>query len=88
MAVMTAADLRAFAGRDWAAAAAAKRDYWAQRFQREGPAPARLASSLLLDHSRRLGIAPLDEARRDADLAQRLTLRERLDRAARALADR
>ena len=85
---MQADDLRAFAGRDWAAAAKAKRDYWMERYRHAGSAPARLASSLLLEHARRLGAAIFTDAHRDADLADHVTLRDRLDRAARALADR
>jgi len=81
-------DLRAFAGRDWAGAAAAKLEYWAERFQRDGGGPARLASTLLLEHARRLGVSPLNEADRAADLAHHAALRDRLDRAARAFTGR
>ena len=81
-------DLRAFAGRDWAAAADAKREYWAERFRREGAGPARRASTLLLEHARRLGVSPLTEPDRAADLADHAALRDRLDRAARAFTGR
>jgi hypothetical protein len=81
-------DLRAFANRDWAAAADAKLDYWAESFHREGAGPARRASTLLLEHARRIGVSLLDEADRAADLAHHAAQRERLDRAARAFTGR
>lgn len=81
-------DLQAFAGRDWAAAADAKRDYWAERFRREGAGPARRASTLLLEHARRMGVSLLDETDRAADLAHHIALCDRLDRAAHAFAGR
>lgn len=81
-------DLRAFAGRDWAAAADAKLEYWAERFRHDGSGPARLASTLLFEHARRLGVLPLNEADRAADLAHHASLRDRLDRAARAFSRR
>ena len=80
--------LRAFACRDWPAAAEAKREYWAECFRVEGSAPARRAATLLLEHARRLGVPLLNDADRSADLAHHVALRDRLDRAARALADR
>jgi hypothetical protein len=82
------AALRAFARRDWAAATEAKREYWAECFRVEGSAPARRAATLLLEHARRLGVPLLNDADRAADLAHHVALRDRLDRAARALADR
>jgi hypothetical protein len=88
MTTMDAHDLRAFAGRDWAAAAEAKRGYWAECYRRDGSAPARRASALLFEHARRLGLPLFDGAQRDADLEHHRILCERLDRAARALADR
>ena len=81
-------DLRAFARRDWAAAERGKQQYWVERYQRDGSAPARYASTLLLEHARRLGAAGLGEAERADDLSHHLDVRDRLDRAARALARR
>lgn len=81
-------DLRAFAGRDWAAAEDAKLEYWAERFRRDGSGPARRASTLLLEHARRLGVPLLSESDRAADLAHHAALRDRLDRAARAFSSR
>jgi hypothetical protein len=81
-------DLRAFANRDWAAAERGKQKYWADRYRSEGPVPARDAATLLLDHARRLGTAGLTDGERRDDLAHHLQLRDRLDRAARALAGR
>lgn len=85
---MNPEDLQAFAGRDWAAAADAKLDYWAERFRRDGAGPARRASTLLLEHARRMGVSLLTEADRAVDLAHHATLCDRLDRAARAFAGR
>jgi hypothetical protein len=81
-------DLRAFANRDWAAAARGKQQYWAERYQHDGPAPARQAATLLLEHARRLSAAGLGERERRDDLAHHLALSDRLDRASRALARR
>lgn len=79
-------DLRAFVQRDWAAAERAKQQYWADRYRDEGGAPARHAATLLLEHAHRLGV--LDPADRRDDFAHHLEIRDRLDRAARAFADR
>ena len=81
-------DLRAFADRDWAAAARGKQQYWADRYHRDGAAPARQVATLLLEHARRLGAAGLTDSERGADLAHHLEVRDRLDRAARALGRR
>ncbi|MEY4636477.1 MAG: hypothetical protein RJA55_2275 [Acidobacteriota bacterium] len=81
-------DLRAFVQRDWAAAARAKQQYWADRYRGEGGAPARHAATLLLEHARRLGVLRLSAADRRDDFAHHLEIRDRLDRAARAFADR
>lgn len=83
---MDPTDLRAFVQRDWAAAERAKQQYWADRYRGEGGAPARHAATLLLEHARRLGV--LDPAHRRDDFAHHLEIRDRLDRAARAFADR
>jgi hypothetical protein len=80
--------LRAFANRDWAAAERGKQQYWAERYHREGATPARQAATALLAHARRLGVAGLTDDERGADLAHHLEVRDRLDRAARALAGR
>lgn len=80
-------DLRAFAHRDWAAAARLKQQYWADRFHRDGAAPARHAATLLLEHALRLGAVGLAADRAD-DFAHHVEIRDRLDRAARAFAGR
>lgn len=85
---MNPKDLRAFAQRDWAAAERAKHEYWADRYRRDGGALARQAATVLHEHARRLGAAGMDDADRGDDLAHHVTLRDRLDRAARALAGR
>lgn len=81
---MTADDLRRFARRDWAAAATAKRDYWAEQFQRHGAARARMASTALLLHMRSVQPDFPTRAARSEDLAAHRSLRQRLDRAAHA----
>lgn len=81
-------DLRAFAHRNWAAVERSKQQYWVERFRRDGPGPARHASSLLLEHARRLGTRLLSGRERAADLAHHIALCNRLDRAGRALARR
>ena len=84
---MDQAGLRQFARRDWAAAAAAKLDYWAEQYRGHGPAAARQAATQLWLHARAVQPAfPTDIDRRD--LADHLDVRERLDRAARALSSR
>ena len=52
--IMHREDLLAFAQRDWAAVERSKREFWAERFRREGSAAARHASRLLLEHARAL----------------------------------
>lgn len=81
-------DLRSFACRDWAALARSKRDFWAERYRDAGAAPARRAADALLLHARRLAATGAAGHDRAADLTGHLTLRDRLDRAARAFARR
>jgi hypothetical protein len=81
-------DLIAFARRDWHALSRSRRDFWADRYRREGGGPARHAATQLLEHARRLGSALDDAGSRDRDFASHLRLRDRLDRATRALAGR
>ena len=81
-------DLRAFVGSDWTRASEAKLEYWADRFQREGGGPARRASTMLLEHARRLGMSPLNKADRAADLAHHERLCELLDCAGPAFTSR
>jgi hypothetical protein len=88
MVAVTRDDILAFVRRDWAAVEHSKREYWAARFRDEGPRAAREASTLLLQHARRVGIDLLDERARRTDLADHLKLRDRLDRTSRAFAGR
>lgn len=81
-------DLLAFAHRDWSAVEQGKRQYWAERYRRDGSGPALHASALLLEHARRLGSPILSEAERANDFAHHRALRDRLDRAARAFSCR
>lgn len=85
---MRPTDLIAFARRDWTVLDRGRLAYWADRYRREGPGPARQAATLLYQHALRVG-APLHAERQRADdQMAHIHLRERLDRAARALAGR
>jgi hypothetical protein len=81
-------DVRAFVNRGWAAVAASKRAYWAERYRAEGSLPARQASAALYDHAQRLHSAIFGETYRADDLAHHQRLRDQLDRASRAIAGR
>lgn len=80
-------DLLAFARRDWQAIGRSRLAFWAERYRRDGGVAARRAATQLYEHARVLGRAGLDAQRAD-DFADHLRLRDRLDRAARALAGR
>ena len=84
---MDPADLRAFAHRKWAAQDS-RLDYWAERYRIDGPSPARLASTALYQHARRLNSTIFEAGYRDDDLAHHLRVRDRLDQAARAITGR
>jgi hypothetical protein len=81
-------DVLAFVRRDWDGIARGRRQYWADRYRRDGGGPARLASTVLFEHASRLGSRLLDADQRAADLDQHLRVRQQLDRAARALTGR
>jgi len=80
-------DLRAFAHRRWASARE-RLNYWAERYRQEGSVPARRAAAVLYEHARRLGSPVFGDASRASDLAAHVRVRDRLDRAARALTGR
>ena len=86
--LVTADNLRRFACRDWATAAARKSDYWAQQYQEHGAAPARQAATALLQHMRTVQPDYPSPTHRDEDLADHRSLRQRLDRAADAFTSR
>lgn len=83
---MDPADLRAFAHREWAAPDS-RLDYWAERYRIDGPSPARLASTALYEHARRLDSPIFKAESRDEDLAHHRRVCDLLDRAAHAFAD-
>ena len=85
---MTRDEAVALVNRDWGALRSNRFAYWAERYRREGGQPARLAASVLYQHARRLGVPIDDERQRADDLRAHVHLRERLDRAARAVANR
>ena len=85
---MTDDDLRQFARRDWAAAAAGKRDYWMAQYQQHGSTPARNASAALFLHMRSVQPDYPSARHREEDLANHRLLRQRLDRAAHAFTGR
>jgi len=74
--------------RDWETVRASNLDYWADQFARSGGGPARLASTALLLHARAVQPDFPSETDRADDLAHHLQVRDRLDRAGRALAGR
>jgi hypothetical protein len=82
-----AEDLRALASRSWADERS-RGNYWAERYSREGSAPARRAALALFEHARRVNSAIFGDRYRADDLAHHHRLREQLDRAARALTGR
>jgi hypothetical protein len=84
---MEAEHVRDFARRTWADRESRDR-YWAERYRREGPEPARRAALALLAHARSLNSAIFSDRYRDDDLANHLRLCDRLDRAARAFTSR
>jgi hypothetical protein len=81
---VTAEDLKRFAGRDWAAAEARKRDYWRDQYRQHGAAPARAASTALLLHMRAVRPDYPSIRDREDDYAAHRALRQRLDLAAHA----
>jgi hypothetical protein len=80
--------LREFARRDWNAAADHALDYWADQFARSGGEPARSVSTGLFLHAKTVIPDYPSASDRADDLAHHQQLRDRLDRAARALARR
>jgi hypothetical protein len=80
-------DLLAFARRDWQAIGRSRQAFWAERYRQDGGVAARRAATQLHEHARLLGCIALDDQRAE-DFADHLRLRDRLDRAARALASR
>jgi len=77
-------DLRAFAGRDWAAVAAGKRTRAAQLFRKDGPQPLLRAARALFEHARAVNPAWPGARERSADLEHHVHLKRLLDQAARA----
>jgi len=82
---MDPADLRVFAHRKWAVQDS-RLDYWAERYRIDGPSPARLASTSLYEHARRLNSTIFEAESRDKDLAHHRRVCDLLDRAADAFA--
>jgi hypothetical protein len=76
--------LRAFAQRDWAAAAALKREHWAHEFALRGPEATLEASAALWHHMRAVHPDWPTEDQRKQDLADHIALKRAIDRAARA----
>ncbi len=76
--------LRAYAGRAWARAAALKQEHWAREFATRGPAATFEAAQALREHMRAVRPDwPTDEERRE-DLAHHVALKRAIDRAASA----
>jgi hypothetical protein len=80
--------IRQYLQRDWQAVSASKVAYWATRFREEGWTPAwEAANALLVDMRRARPDYPAEEDL-ERDLAMHVTVRQRLDRVADALARR
>lgn len=75
-------DIDAFVRRDWERTATAKRQYWVDRFQREGWRPAWDAAQALLAHVRRVRPDYPADAERRRDIEDHQALRATLDRLA------
>jgi hypothetical protein len=74
--------LRAYAGRAWARAAALKRAHWASEFAARGPTATFEAAQALREHMCALRPDwPTDRERRE-DLAHHVALKRAIDRAA------
>ena len=82
---MDPADIRAFAGRDWAAAEASKRAYLAERAREGDGMWAFWAAQALFEHMRALRPDFPTEADHAGDLEHHVALKRTLDRASRAL---
>jgi len=77
----SAADLRAYAGRDWHLVAALKREHWARELAR-GPLATFEASEALRTHMCRLRPDWPSERERREDLEHHIALKRAIDRAA------
>jgi hypothetical protein len=80
--------IREYMARDWAAFARLKRDYWAAQYRAHGAAPALRAAWQLVEYARVVIPGYPAPADRAADLDHHRVMRDRLDRAARAIASR
>lgn len=85
---MDPGDIREFVGRGWDQKDALKRQYWAERYRLEGPRATLAASSALREHFKTLRPDWPTAADRAADLRRHLALIAKLDRVARAFANR
>jgi hypothetical protein len=80
-------DVELLARRHWADRDQ-RNEYWAERYRREGSAPARKAAAALQSHARRINSRIFDEPHRAEDLKHHLHLCEQLSRVGRAIAGR
>jgi hypothetical protein len=81
-------DVESFIERDWDRAAASKRRYWAERFEREGWQSVWHAAQALVARVRRVRPDYPTEADRELDLYHHHRLRDVLDRSADAFTRR
>ena len=84
---MNLRDVAVFARRQWADGEQ-RHNYWAERYHREGSAPARTAAAALYAHARSLNSSIFDSQHRADDLAHHERICDQLDRAARAFTGR
>jgi hypothetical protein len=86
--MVTAQSIREFMARDWDAVARAKREHWADVYQRDGYEAVWAAGQSLREHMRAVDPLWPTSAAREADLADHLRQKQLIDRVAHALAGR
>lgn len=79
--------LRAFCGRDWARARAAKEQFWAEDHRRRGPQAGLAIGAALWEHTRSIDPSWPSPEQRSDDLEHHMELAERIKRVAHVFVD-
>jgi hypothetical protein len=82
---MDSAYIRAFVNRSHSEIQASKREYWADRFRKNGPASTLQAGYALFEHARMVQPTLLDETKHASDLAHHIELKRLLDQVSHGL---